>query len=93
LDHHRLGAIKEASMILVLAVALAGGIIIAALISFCWSMARDVGDAEEELRRQVLQFYRVALSAKTAEDDAALVMHRRSQPFRQLLQQVGEDAR
>ena len=42
---------------------------------------------------QVLQFYRVALSAKTAEHDAALVMYRRSQPFRDLLQQAGEDLR
>ena len=80
-------------MFLLLAVALAGSIIIAGLLSYSWSMVRDVGDAQEELRRQVLQFYRVALSAKTAEDDAALVMYCRSQPFRDLLQKAGEDLR
>src|SRR4051812_32442905 len=56
------GPSQEASMFLLLAVALAGSIIIAALLSYSWSMVRDVGDAQEELRRQVLQFYRVALS-------------------------------
>jgi hypothetical protein len=54
-------------MILLLAVALAASIVIAVLISLCWSMVRDVGDAQEELRQRILQFSQVALSAKTAE--------------------------
>lgn len=72
---------------------LAGCTIIAALLSYRWSMVRDAGDAQEELHRQVLQLYWVALSAKTAEHDAALVMYRRSQTFRDLLQRAGEDLR
>jgi hypothetical protein len=78
-------------MLLLLAVALAGSIVITVLTSFCWAMVRDVGDAQEELRQRILQFSQVALSAKTAEDDARLVMYRRSQPFRQLLEQASED--
>ena len=78
-------------MFLLLAVALAGSIIIAALLSYSWSMVRDVGDAQEELRRQVLQFYRVALSAKTAEDDeTAHAVYQRSQPFRRILQEIAD---
>ena len=54
-------------------------------------MVRDVGDAQVELRLQVLQFYQVALSAKTAEDDeTAHAVYQRSQPFRRILQEIAD---
>ena len=80
-------------MILLLAVALAGSIMIAALISHCFFMVRDIGDAQGDLRQRVLQFYQVALSTKTAEDDSALMMYRGSQPLRQILEDAGEEIR
>ena len=78
-------------MFLLLAVTLAGSIIIAALISFCWSMVLDVSDAQEELRHRILQFSQVALSAKTAEDDETVqAVYQRSQPLRRILEGIAD---
>jgi hypothetical protein len=60
------------------------------LASYCWAMARDVHEAEEELKERIEQFYRIALSVKKSGDDRAHMMHRRSQPFRRILQEVAD---
>ena len=78
-------------MLLLLVVALAGSIVIAVLISFCWSMIRDVGDAQEELRQRILQFSQVALSARATEDgETAHAIYQRSQPLRRILHGIAD---
>ena len=42
---------------------------IAVLVSYCYSMLKDINEAQEELHQRVIQFYRVALDAKGIEDN------------------------
>ena len=78
-------------MLLLSAVALVGSIAVVVLVSYCCSMFRDVRDAQEELRNQILQFYHAALSAKGLEhDETVRGLHRRGQPFRRILEGIAD---
>jgi len=46
-------------MVLFVAAAFVGSVFIAVLVSYCYSMFRDVTEAEEELHQRIIEFYRV----------------------------------
>jgi hypothetical protein len=79
-------------MVLLVAAALVGSVFIAVLASYCYSMLKDVNEAQEELHQRVLQFYRVALDAKGIEDNIETVneVYHRGRPYRRILQEIAD---
>jgi hypothetical protein len=79
-------------MVLLVAAAFMGSVFIAVLVSYCYSMLKDINEAEEELRQRVIQFYRVALDAKGIEDNIETVneVYHRGRPYRRILQEIAD---
>jgi hypothetical protein len=79
-------------MVLFVAAAFVGSVFIAVLVSYCYSMFRDVTEAEEELHQRIIEFYRVALDAKGIEDNIETVneVYHRGRPYRRILQEIAD---
>jgi hypothetical protein len=79
-------------MVLFVAAAFVGSIFIAVLVSYCYSMLKDINEAQEELHQRVIQFYKVALDAKGIEDNIETVneVYHRGRPYRRLLQEIAD---
>jgi hypothetical protein len=79
-------------MVLLVAAAFMGSVFIAVLVSYCYSMLKDINEAEEELRQRVIQFYRVALDAKGIEDNIETVneVYHRGRSYRRILQEIAD---
>ena len=79
-------------MVLFVAAAFVGSVVVAVLLSYCYWMFRDVTEAEEELHQRVLQFYKVALDAKGIEDNIETVneVYHRGRPYRRILQEIAD---
>ena len=79
-------------MVLLVAAALVGSVFIAVLVSYCYSMLKDINEAQEELHQRVIQFYRVALDAKGIEDNIETVneVYHRGRPYRRILQEIAD---
>ena len=54
-------------MVLLVAAAFVGSVLVAVLGSYCYWMFRDVSEAEEELHQRVIEFCRVALDEDNIE--------------------------
>jgi hypothetical protein len=79
-------------MVLFVAAAFVGSVFIAVLVSYCYSMLKDINEAQEELHQRVIQFYKVALDAKGIEDNIETVneVYHRGRPYRRLLQEIAD---
>ena len=79
-------------MVLLVAAAFVGIVLIAVLVSYCYSMFRDVTEAEAELRQRVIEFYQVALDAKGIEDNIETVnaVYHRGRPYSRILQEISD---
>jgi hypothetical protein len=79
-------------MVLFVAAAFVGSIFIAVLVSYCYSMLKDINEDQEELHQRVIQFYKVALDAKGIEDNIETVneVYHRGRPYRRLLQEIAD---
>jgi hypothetical protein len=79
-------------MVLLVAAAFVVSVVIAVLVSYCYSMFRDVAEAQEELHQRVIQFYKVALDAKGIEDNIETVneVYHRGRPYRRILQEIAD---
>ena len=79
-------------MVLLVAAAFVGSVFIAVLVSYCYSMLKDINEAQEELHQRVIQFYRVALDAKGIEDNIETVneVYHRGRPYRRILQEIAD---
>jgi hypothetical protein len=82
----------EASMVLLVAAASVGSVVVAVLLSYCYWMFRDVSEAEEELHQRVIEFYRVALDAKGIEDNIETVnaVYHRGRPYSRILNEIAD---
>jgi len=87
-----LGREAKASMVLLVAAAFVGSVVVATLVSYCYWMIRDVSEAEEELHQRVIEFYKVALDAKGIEDNIETVneVYHRGRPYRRILQEIAD---
>jgi hypothetical protein len=72
------------------AIVLAVGLVVLVLTLSCLALARDWNEAQQELNERIEQFYRVALSVKTAGGENARMVYRRAQPIKQVLQAADE---
>jgi hypothetical protein len=79
-------------MVLLVAAAFVGSVVVAVLLSYCYWMFRDVSEAEEELHKRVIEFYRVALDAKGIEDNIEIVnaVYQRGRPYSRILQEIAD---
>jgi hypothetical protein len=79
-------------MVLLVAAAFVVSVLIVVLVSYCYSMFRDVTEAEEELRQRVIEFYQVALDAKGIEDNIETVnaVYHRGRPYSRILQEIAD---
>ena len=79
-------------MVLLVAAAFVGSVVVVVLLSYCYWMFRDVSEAQEELHQRVLQFYRVALDVKGIEDNIETVneVYHRGRPYRRILQEIAD---
>ena len=79
-------------MVLLVAAAFVGSVVVAVLLSYCYWMFRDVSEAEQELHQRVIEFYRVALDAKGIEDNIEIVnaVYQRGRPYRRILQEIAD---
>jgi len=79
-------------MVLLVAAAFVGSVFIAVLVSYCYSMLKDINEAQEELHQRVIQFYRVALDAKGIEDNIETVneVYHRGRPYKRILQEIAD---
>ena len=79
-------------MVLYVAAAFVRSVFIAVLVSYCYSMFRDVAEAQEELHQRVIQFYKVALDAKGIEDNIETVneVYHRGRPYSRILQEIAD---
>jgi hypothetical protein len=79
-------------MVLLVTAAFVGSVVVAMLVSYCYWMIRDVSEAEEELHKRVIEFYRVALDAKGIEDNIETVneVYHRARPYRRILQEIAD---
>jgi len=78
-------------MLLLLAITLAASILIGVLIMYCYSMVRDVSEAEAEFHHRLEQFYHVVTMPKGGEHDAIVQhLHHQAKPFRHILQHIAD---
>ena len=79
-------------MVLLVAAAFVGSVVVATLVSYCYWMIRDVTEAEEELRQRVIEFYQVALDAKGIEDNIETVnaVYHRGRSYSRILQEIAD---
>jgi hypothetical protein len=79
-------------MVLFVAAAFVGSVVVAVLLSYCYWMFGDVSEAEEELHQRVIEFYRVALDAKGIEDNIEIVnaVYQRGRPYSRILQEIAD---
>jgi hypothetical protein len=79
-------------MVLLVAAAFVGSVVVAVLVSYCYWMIRDVSEAEEELHQKVIEFCRVALDAKGIEDNIEIVnaVYQRGRPYSTILSEIAD---
>ena len=79
-------------MVLLVATAFVGSVVVAVLVSYCYWMIRDVSEAEEDLHQRVIEFCQVALDAKGIEDNIEIVnaVYQRGRPYSRILQEIAD---